>query len=97
MSKDYHTVILTAEPRIFGLPLLTVLPLVVLVLIGLAFSNNVFNWMVAGFIASGAVHFTHGDKAFRVIVGIIYSHCPREVTQVLFRRWPDPAHRLFLK
>lgn len=96
MKKDYKTILLSNEPKIFGFPLLTVLPIVLLTLIGLLF-QEAYKGMMIGFAISASIHFMGGDKSFRVLLSLIYHHSPKELNNLLFIGWPDSANKLYMR
>jgi len=97
MSRSYNTFMLSDEPKICGIPIITALPCAALTVLGL-FIGMLYQGMVVGAILSLVMHFKFGGQGIRTFLSIAYWSLPRSVT-VFFglRRFPDSANRIFLR
>ncbi|ALA26633.1 type IV conjugative transfer system protein TraL [Piscirickettsia salmonis] len=96
MSRSYETFILSDEPKLFGIPIVSGLPCIALTIIGLL-SGYGFQLFVVGAITSLLLHVKFGADGIRFFLSIIYWFLPSKLTRVFFWRSPDSAHRLYLK
>lgn len=94
--KSYRTFILSDEPKIFGIPVTTGIPVVFLTVIGLltGYSMQLF---IVGVAISFIMHSVFGGLPIRQFFAIIYWSLPRILTVCLFRASPDSANRLYIK
>lgn len=95
MSHNYSTFMLAEEPRIVGIPLTTGLPVYFLTGIGLliGYAPQLF---VIGAALSLIMHFKFGGLPLRVLLGIIYWSLPHVMTKIIFRTFPNSAHRIYV-
>ncbi|HHU0006921.1 type IV conjugative transfer system protein TraL [Legionella pneumophila serogroup 1] len=95
MSHNYSTFMLSEEPRIAGIPLTTGLPVYLLTGIGLliGYAPQLF---VIGAILSLIMHVQYGGLPLRVLLGMIYWSLPHAMTTIIFRSFPNSAHRIYV-
>ncbi|CZK51124.1 putative conjugative transfer protein TraL [Legionella pneumophila] len=86
---------LSEEPRIAGIPLTTGLPVYLLTGIGLliGYAPQLF---VIGAVLSLIMHVQFGGLPLRVLLGIIYWFLPHAITTLIFRSFPNSAHRIYV-
>ena len=87
MARDYKTFQLSDEPKIAGIPVTTGLPVFLLTGIGL----------LIGAVLSVTMHYKFGGLPIRRLLAIVYWSLPRSTTNLLFRAFPDSAHRLYVR
>jgi len=96
MARDYHTFMLSDEPKIAGIPITTGLPVFLLTGIGLL-TGMTFSLFVIGAVLSGLMHVKFGGLPIRILLSIVYWSLPRFLTSAIFRTWPDSANRLYIR
>ena len=96
MARDYHTFMLSDEPKIAGIPVTTGLPVFLLTGIGLI-TGMTFQLFLIGAVMSCVMHFKFGGLPIRVLFSIIYWSLPSALTAGLFRAWPRSANRLYIR
>ena len=96
MARDYKTFMLSDEPKIAGIPITTGLPVFLLTGIGL-FTGLAYQLFMIGAALSVAMHYMFGGLPIRNMLAIVYWSLPRGLTQVLFRAFPDSAHRQYIR
>lgn len=96
MARDYHTFMLSDEPKIAGIPITTGLPVFLLTGIGLL-TGMTFPLFMIGAALSGLMHVKFGGLPIRILLSIVYWSLPRFLTQIFFRTWPDSANRLYIR
>lgn len=94
--RNYHTFMLSDEPKIAGIPITTGLPVFLLTAIGL-FTGMSTTLFIIGAVLSIAMHMCFGGLPIRMLLALVYWFLPRGLTQVLFRACPDSACRLYIK
>lgn len=83
------------EPRIAGIPLTTGLPVYLLTGIGLILGYAPQFFVIGAFL-SLIMHFKFGGLSLRVLLGIVYWSLPHVFTQIIFRTFPNSAHRIYV-
>ncbi len=96
MARDYHTFMLSDEPKIAGIPVTTGLPVFFLTGIGLL-AGTAFQLFLIGAGLSCLMHFKFGGLPIRTLLSMVYWSLPRAFTAVLFRALPDSANRLYIR
>lgn len=96
MARDYHTFMLSDEPKIAGIPITTGLPVFLLTGIGLVTGMATQLFMI-GAALSGVMHFKFGGLPIRSLLAIVYWSLPRTWTVALFRALPDSANRIYIR
>ncbi len=86
---------LAEEPRIAGIPLTTGLPVYFFTGIGLliGYAPQMF---VIGAALSAIMYFKFGGLPLRILLGIIYWSLPHAMTHMVFRTFPNSAHRIYV-
>lgn len=97
-KRSYETFMLSDEPKIFGIPIVSGLPCIALTVMGLV-SGYTFQFFVVGAIISFILHVKFGGQGIRLLLSIVYWTLPNKMTKSLFglRRSPDSSHRVYLK
>lgn len=98
MPRSYDTFMLSDEPKIFGIPIVSGLPCIGLTVIGLLIGFG-FQCFVVGAVISLLLHTKFGGQGIRFFLSVIYWILPRKFTRTCFglRRSPDSANRIYLK
>jgi len=96
MARDYKTFMLSDEPKIAGIPVTTGLPVFLLTGIGLL-TGLAYQLFMIGAALSVIMHYKFGGLPIRRLLAIVYWSLPRGVTNLLFRAFPDSAHRLYVR
>lgn len=96
MERDYKTFMLSSEPKIAGIPVMTGLPLLVLTLMGFI-TGHIASLFVLGTVLSLIIHFQFGGLSFRKLLALLYWSFPYFLTCFLFREFPDSSHRIYLR
>ncbi len=96
MARNYHTFMLSDEPKIFGVPVTTGLPVFCLTGIGLLIGMATPLFLI-GAALSALMHFKFGGLPIRGLFAIVYWALPKKLTHVLFRFMPDSAHRIYVR
>lgn len=96
MARNYHTFMLSDEPKLFGVPVTTGLPVFCLTGIGLVVGMATQLFLI-GAALSALMHFKFGGVPIRGLFSIVYWSLPKRLTCVLFRSLPDSAHRLYIR
>lgn len=97
MSRNYDTFMLSDEPKIFGIPIVSGLPCVAFTLIGMPF-GFIYQGFVLGAIISIALHLKFNGQGIRFFLSIVYWMLPKQVSMAFgLRRFPDSANRTYLK
>ena len=96
MSRSYKTFMLSDEPKLFGIPIISGLPCIALTIVGLM-TNYTFQLFVVGVALSFAMHFTFSGKGIRIFFSVVYWKFPKKSTSLLLRRSPDSSKRIYLK
>ena len=96
MVRDYHTFMLSDEPKLFGVPITTGLPVFCLTGIGLVIGMATQLFLI-GAALSTLMHVKFGDLPIRGLFAIVYWSLPRRFTKALFKSLPNSAHRLYLR
>lgn len=94
MEKSYRTFRLSEEPRLFGVPIVTATPCVLLTLAGLITGCAPTMFLIGGSI-SLIIHLTLGKSPFKKLIGIVYWYLPHFITRGLLRNVPDSAFRKY--
>ena len=87
---------LSEEQKIAGIPVTTGLPVFLLTSIGLM-TGLAYQLFMIGAVLSVAMHFKFGGLPIRMLLSIVYWSLPHGVTSLLFRAFPDSAHRLYIR
>ena len=96
MARNYHTFMLSDEPKIFGVSLTTGLPVFGLTLIGLVMGVATQLFLI-GAALSALMHVKFGGLPIRGLFAIVYWALPRRFTWMLFSSLPDSSHRLYIR
>jgi conjugal transfer pilus assembly protein TraL len=94
MEKSYKTFRLSEEPRVFGVPIVTAVPVVLLTLAGLISGNAPTFFMIGGSI-SLLIHVTMGKSPFKKLLGYVYWYLPHFITKLFMKNLPDSAFRKY--
>lgn len=97
-SRSYDTFMLSEEPKLFGIPIVSGLPCIGLTIIGLVI-GLAFQLFLVGGALSFLLHQKFGGQGIRFFFSMIYWMLPSKITRIAFglRRSPDSAHRIYLK
>ena len=96
MSRSYETFLLSDEPKLFGIPIVSGFPCISLTITGLIIGYT-FQFFLVGSVISFLMHVKFGGQSIRFFYSIVYWFLPRKTTRWLLRRSPDSAHRIYLK
>ena len=96
MVRDYHTFKLSDEPKLFGVPITTGLPVFCLTGMGLI-TGMATQLFLIGAALSALMHVKFGGLPIRGLFAIVYWSLPKPFTKALFRSFPNSAHRLYLR
>ncbi|ALB24371.1 conjugal transfer pilus assembly protein TraL (plasmid) [Piscirickettsia salmonis] len=96
MSRSYETFILSDEPKLFGIPIVSGLPCIALTIVGLL-AGYTFQLFFIGAIASLLLHVKFGADGIRFFLSVIYWFLPSKFTRIFFWHSPNSAYRLYLK
>lgn len=94
--KSYKTLSLSDEPKLFGIPIVTGIPLIVLTGLGVLFGYG-FQGLIVGGALSWVMQSQFGGVPIKQFFAILYWYLPREMTSVLFKASPDSAHRFYIR
>ncbi|MCF6768422.1 type IV conjugative transfer system protein TraL [Thiotrichales bacterium 19S11-10] len=98
MQKSYETFMLSEEPKIAGIPIVSGLPCISLTVIGLILNCGFQLFVIGGFL-SFILHVKFSGDGIRFFYSIIYWMLPNYITKYLFglRRSPNSAYRVYLR
>ena len=97
MERSYETFMLSDEPKLFGIPIVSAIPCIALTVIGM-FMGLIYQGFVVGAIISFALHVKFGGQGIRIFLSIVYWVLPRKVSMAFgLIRFPDSSQRIFLK
>lgn len=92
----YKTFMLSDEPKIAGIPIVTGIPVFFLTTIGLLIGYGPVLFVI-GASLSIFMHFKFGALSLRLIFAICYWSFPPTMTQFIFRAFPNSAHRRYVR
>lgn len=98
MARTYDTFMLTDEPKLCGIPIVTALPCMGLTLVGLLVGYG-FQFFAFGAAVSLVLHFKFNAQGIRFFLSMVYWMLPSVVSRAFFglRRSPDSAKRIYLQ
>ncbi len=94
--KSYKTFILSDEPRWFGIPVISALPVLSLTVFGLLI-NKTWPLFIIGFIISLIVHFTCASQGIKYFLSLMYWHLPNSISSIIFNKFPQACNRIYMK
>lgn len=97
MNREYKTFMLSDEPKLFGISIITALPCVVLTALGMLTGLG-YQGFVVGSVIGFIMHVKFGGFGIRFFLSIVYWMMPRAISMSLgLRRFPDSSQRIFIK
>lgn len=94
--RSYKTLSLSDEPKLFGIPITTGIPLIFLTGLGVLFGYGFQGFTVGGLI-SWFMHVQFGGIPIKQFFAILYWYLPRGMTVMLFKGSPDSANRFYIR
>ena len=96
MNRNYKTFILSDEPKIAGIPIATGLPVFSLTILGMLVGHVPELFMI-GAVMSFFMHHKFGGLVMRTLLLMIHWSLPKGLTGLIFRAFPDSAHRIYVR
>ncbi|MCF6808565.1 type IV conjugative transfer system protein TraL [Thiotrichales bacterium 19S9-12] len=96
MQREYHTFMLSDEPKLFGIPIVTGLPCIGLTVIGLLTGLGI-SLFLFGAVISLIFHLKFGGEGIRFFYSFIYWMLPNQITKLILRKSPNSANRVYLR
>jgi len=97
-ERRYQTFMLSDEPKVFGIPIVSGFPCIALTIIGLVIGYT-FQAFVIGALISVVLHYKFSGYGIRFFLSVVYWRLPGEITKTTFglRRSPASRKRFYLR
>lgn len=91
---DYKVFRLSQEPKLFGVSVFLVVPIIFMSIVGFMF-NKILPMSVFGIVSGGFLYAKFGVKGMRYFYSYLYWCLPKFITQILLPNSPDSSKRIY--